>query len=85
MADTKNRLIQLDQEFSTLQKGENEFLKDNFSTSFLEKIAYIKREKQDENIPLRKLAKYLLNKKKLAIAPLEKIVENLGNLKNEDN
>jgi hypothetical protein len=46
LADTKNRLDQLEQQFSNLQKGENEFLKDKFSTSFLEKIAYIKRKKR---------------------------------------
>ena len=85
LSDTKNRLALLEQQFSNLQKQENDYLKNKFSNNFFEKIVYIKRKNQDENISLKKLAISLLEKRRLTITPLEKMVEQLGNLKNENN
>ena len=78
LKDEEIRLEYLRRYIEMTLQAEKEYLRKSFAYDFFINLTYWKKNKQDGNEVLAKFALELLEEKRKALAPLERIVEKLG-------
>ena len=77
LQNKESRLEQLKNFVDSLIENENKYWKNSFAYDFFEELAHMAKKKEGGNEPLARLAKELLEVRRKALVPMEKIVKKL--------